>query len=100
MKRVAILIVLAGVVGWGGAAFASKALPPIRWEGDPDEFQAKRVLDVDGLRLGSGARQFRTAGKVGDDARRRAPALPGRVVMAGRTRISVTLGGRTFLWEK
>jgi hypothetical protein len=99
MKRVAILITLVGVICWGAAAQASRVTPPIRWEGDPDEFQAKRILDVGGLRSGSIARAARMGGQACGSGYQ-APMAASPEARHGRTRISAELAGRTFLWEK
>jgi len=99
MKTVVILIALLGVIGWSVSAQACRVPPPIRWEGDPDELQAKRILDVGGQRLGSIASRPRTDFKAGDSV---CPVAAATGPEAGKRRavILAGFGGRTFLWEK
>ena len=100
MRKAAILIMLVGLVGWSGRACATRVPPPIRCEGDPDEFQAKQVFDGGGLGLGSAARSDRVCRKAGDRARGDAAIEPGSMGVAGQAKVRVTLAGRTNLWER
>jgi hypothetical protein len=100
MRKAAILILLVGLVGWSGRASATRVPPPTRCEGDPDEFQAKQVFDEGGLRPGAAGRSGRVWRKVGDKAQGLARTSARSTGAAGGPTVSITLAGRSYLWER
>jgi len=100
MRKAAILIVLVGLVGWSGNVYATRATPPTRYLGDPDEFQAKQVFDEGALRLGAAGRQDRACRKADDRPQGIARVSARSAGAAGRAKVSITLAGRTCLWER
>ncbi|HVP57442.1 MAG TPA: hypothetical protein VMU02_05050 [bacterium] len=100
MRRCAILILLAGLIGWSGQAHATRITPPTRCQGDPDEFQAKQVPDGGALMLGSDFHRDWTCRRAGGEHKGPA-ATPARGTRpATQAKVSITLGGHTFLWDK
>lgn len=100
MRKAAILVVLVGLVGWSSSVYATRATPPTRNQGDPDEFQAKQVFDGGALRLDAAARQDRACRKAGDKPQGIARVSARSAGAAGQAKISITLAGRTCLWER
>ena len=47
MRRTAIVLIVTTVLLWGSAALGRRP-PTTRWDGDPDEYQAKAIHDESG----------------------------------------------------
>ena len=103
MKRTAILILAASIL-FGATSVMAQTLPLARRSsGDPDEFQARRVLD-NGLPIEGTAIDDGSGGKP--PARPEDSRMPGsarRIGVdwrVGFSRFSKTFSGKTILLEK
>jgi hypothetical protein len=105
MRNLLITLVLV-VLLWSGTAVGSSLPYARRSNGDPDEFQARQVMD-EGIVLGraaldAGSSRGAAAGRgdSGDSVRRRDSKPVGADDYTGRGRLVVSLPGKRFFLER
>ncbi len=103
MKKIAILILLASLLAWSTGVLGFTLPMTKRCNGDPDEFQACKVIGEGGLELGMAPAVGPSGRQIREPENARRPVSGHKTQPTGRnerTRVSITLSGKTFFLEK